>query len=70
MVPSTSEIRRIILAFESKIPQEVKFALNSLLLFSVSKQSPFFLYNYKIVYNELINYFFYVFEKIKNSRAF
>lgn len=37
MIPSTSEVRRIILAFESKLPDEIRFALNSLLLYSVSK---------------------------------
>lgn len=70
MVPTTSEIKRIILAFESKIPQEIRFCLNSLLLYSVSKQSPFYLYNYRIVYNELVEYFVFVYEKIKRTEVF
>lgn len=37
MIPSTAEVRRIILAFESRLADEVRFALNSLLLYSVSR---------------------------------
>lgn len=70
MVPSTSEVRRIILSFESKIITEIRFSLNSLLLYSVSKQSPFYFYNYKIVYNALVEYFIYVYERIKKSHIF
>lgn len=38
-----SDIKRITLAFESKIQDEITYAINSLLLYSVNLQTPFIL---------------------------
>lgn len=39
MIPGTAELKRIHLAFESLQPEELRQALNSLLIFSCQKQS-------------------------------
>lgn len=67
LVPFSTEIKRIILAFESKIASEVRFALNALLFYSCSKQTPFYLENYRIIFNELLNYFEYIVGKVEGS---
>lgn len=36
MMPVVSEMNRIMLAFESKLPEELTYALNSLLMYSVN----------------------------------
>lgn len=68
LVPFSTEIKRIILAFESKIASEVRFALNALLFYSCSKQMPFYLENYRVIYNEFLNYFEYILSKIEGTQ--
>jgi len=41
MYPQAADIKRIILAFESRMQDEMAFALNSLLLYSVNVHAPF-----------------------------
>ena len=67
LVPFSTEIKRIILAFESKIASEVRFALNALLFYSCSKQTPFYLENYRVIYNEFLNYFEYIKNRLEGS---
>ena len=45
-VPLLSEMKRIMLAFETFNPQEITFALNSLLLYSCCNSTPFVLEQY------------------------
>lgn len=56
LIPYASEVRRIMLAFESHIQDEVRFALNSLLLYSCSYSAPFCIENYTMVFESLIGY--------------
>lgn len=70
LVPFSSEIKRIILALESKISSEVRFTLNSLLLYSCSKSTPFFLENYRVLYIELINYLEYLIKTLGEGKVF
>lgn len=70
LVPFSSEIRRIVLSFESKLISEIRYSLNCLLLYSVSQQSPFVLDNYRILWEGFKSYFLFVFKKLKNSLHF
>lgn len=57
LVPSANEIKRLILAFDSMSQPEVRFTLNSLMIYSCSKNSPFAIENYRVLYASLIRYF-------------
>ena len=56
LIPYASEVRRIMLAFESHIQDEVRFAQNSLQLYSCSYNAPFCIENYTMVFEGLIGY--------------
>lgn len=68
MVPFTSEIKRIILALESRIVSEVRYALNCLLIYSCSKHSPFYLENYRAVFHEFKGYFLHVIKRLEVTK--
>jgi hypothetical protein len=70
LVPYSSEIKRIIIALESKIASEVRYTLNSLMVYSCSKHSPFFLENYRVLYNELVNYLGFVMKNLWQESTF
>ena len=65
MIPVVSELNRIMLAFESRIQDEITSALNSLLLYSVSTNpnNQFLLDQYPALLDNIINY---IDEIIKN----
>lgn len=57
MTPTTAEINRATLAFESRLDSEVTFALNSLLLFSCSSGHLFLLDQYSLLFENMTKYF-------------
>ena len=67
ILPSEYEIKRILLAFESKVFVEIRYALNSLNLFSCSTYAPFYLDNYEGLYYEFEHYFLFLYDKYINS---
>ena len=54
---ATIESKRLVLAFESRAPREVMNALNSLLLFSVNTDEPFYLERHPFLLDSLYGYF-------------
>ena len=56
MTPFSGEIRRIVLAFESQLQDEVRFALNNLLLYSCSESSPLLIEQNEIIFEGLWSY--------------
>ena len=55
-MPYTGEMRRVMLAFESRLQEEVRFALNCLLLYSCSVNSPYYIENCPAVFDSMIQY--------------
>lgn len=70
LVPSANEIKRIILTFECLIPAELRYALNSLLMYSCSKVSLFSFDNYRVLYNSFEGYFLQVEARLRRTRYF
>lgn len=68
MVPFTSETKRIILAFESRIVSEIRYALNCLLIYSCSKHSPFYLENYRTMFNDFKAYFLHLIHRLESTK--
>lgn len=68
LVPFTSEVKRIILAFESRLESEIRYALNCLLIYSCSKHSPFYLDNYRIMFNGLKSFFYALLKWMKKTK--
>lgn len=68
MVPFTSEIKRVILALQSRILPEVRYALNSLLIYSCSKHSPFYLENYRVPFNEFKTYLLHLIHRLQSTK--
>jgi hypothetical protein len=60
MIPFTGEMRRIMLAFESHLQDEIRFSLNHLLMYSCSKVSPIMLENYEMIFVGMMNYLEYI----------
>lgn len=60
MIPFTGEMRRIMLAFESHLQDEIRFSLNHLLMYSCSKVSPIMLENYEMIFIGMMNYLEYI----------
>lgn len=56
MVPFGGEMKRVMLAFESKLQEEVRFALNCLLLYSCSSNTPFYIETAYAVFEGMVNY--------------
>ena len=56
MIPFTGEMRRIMLAFESHLQDEIRFSLNHLLMYSCSDISPIILENYEMIFVGMMNY--------------
>jgi hypothetical protein len=56
LFPQNSEIKRIILAFESHLQEEVVLAINSLLLYSSNTSQPFILDSHPSLLESLMNY--------------
>lgn len=54
--PYTGEMKRIMLAFESRLQEEVRFALNCLLLHSCSTNSPYYIDTYPALYESMLAY--------------
>ena len=52
----SGELRRVMLAFESRVQEEVRFALNCLLLYSCSTNSPYNIENGPMVFEGMISY--------------
>lgn len=70
LVPYSSEIKRIVLAFECKSALETRFALNSLLLYSCSRQTPFYFENYRVIFNEFCQFFHFLVHQLSSSQFF
>lgn len=79
LIPFTSEIRRFMLALESKkqsgtislfLTQEIRFSLNSLLLYSCCKSMPFCLENYIPLFKGLVDYFDFIKKRLEFTRAY
>lgn len=49
MYPSMPEVKRMILGFQSRLPQELNFSLNTLMLYSVNTEAPFLFMQYPFV---------------------
>eukprot|EP01017_Pseudomicrothorax_dubius_P050216 TRINITY_DN9469_c0_g1_i1.p1 TRINITY_DN9469_c0_g1~~TRINITY_DN9469_c0_g1_i1.p1 ORF type:complete len:364 (+),score=71.90 TRINITY_DN9469_c0_g1_i1:64-1155(+) len=56
VTPNVSEIRRIMLAFESRLPEELTFALNALLIYSCNTSTPFLLDSYPTLLDTITIY--------------
>ena len=54
--PFTGELKRVMLAFESRLQEEIRFALNCLLLYSCSTNAPYCIENAPMVFEGLVNY--------------
>lgn len=46
MYPSMPEVKRLILGFQSRLPEEINFAINTLMLYSVNTEAPFLFMQY------------------------
>lgn len=69
MVPFLSEMKRIIVAFESNIVSEVRYALNRLSTYSSTEENPFYLENYKVMFDEFKNYFIFLYKRLENTKC-
>lgn len=65
-VPVLSEIKRMMLAFESQLQDEIRYTLNSLLLVSVNTTVPFFVDNYHKLIDNMVRYLGEIIHKIPN----
>ena len=56
MYPVTSEVKHMILAFESALDEEVIYAINMLTMFSVNTEAPFLFYQYPNMLDSLTSF--------------
>jgi hypothetical protein len=52
----TGELKRVMLAFESRLQEEIRFSLNCLLLYSCSTNAPYCIENAPMVFEGMVNY--------------
>jgi hypothetical protein len=56
MYPSMPEVKRMILGFQSRVKEEVNFAINTLMLYSVNTEAPFLFMQYPNVIESIYNF--------------
>ena len=66
ILPTNSEMKRIMLAFESHLQEEIMFAINSLTIYSCNTHYPFVLDNF----NSLLENFTFYFDSILKNVSF
>ena len=50
------EVKRLILGFQSRLPTEINFSLNTLLLYSVNTEAPFLFMQYPSVIESIYSF--------------
>ena len=60
LLPYSGEMKRVMLAFESRLQEEVRFGLNCMMLHSCSTNSPYFIETNSLLYDEMLSYLEYV----------
>ena len=63
LTTAKAETKRLVLAFESRIPQEITWALNTLTVFSCNSAQPFTLDNQPFLLESMQSYLIYAMKK-------